>query len=71
MNVEDWEKMQALLKTQREEFKEDVKLICKGQIAEAVEKHESGAWSHNPRKALTLAALLVGIIEGIRKFFHG
>lgn len=70
MTADDWQKMNDLLKTQRIDFKEDIKLICKNMISESLKEHESGSWSHNPKKALTIGALVVGLIEGIRKLFH-
>lgn len=55
-------------------LKTEVELLKAGsphKCAEEIAKHEAGAWSHNPKKALSLAALIVGIVEGIRKFLHG
>lgn len=37
---------------------------------EAIKAHEDGAWTHNPKKAISLLATIVGIGEGIRAFFH-
>lgn len=41
------------------------------QCAAEIAKHEESAWSHNPKKALSLAGLVIGLVEGIRKFFPG
>jgi len=70
MSVDDWQKMVELLKKQREDFREDTKLICQKEVSDSIKKHESGSWSHNPKRALTLGALVVGLIEGIRKLLH-
>lgn len=40
------------------------------KCAEEIEKHEAGSWSHNPKKAMGLAAAVLGIVEGVREFFH-
>lgn len=40
------------------------------QCAEEIKKHEESAWSHNPKKAIGIAATLLGLVEGIRGFFH-
>lgn len=37
---------------------------------DAIKLHEESAWSHNPKKALTLAGAVIGIVEGVRGFFH-
>jgi hypothetical protein len=66
MSADDWQKMSDLLHQQRMEFREDTKLICRQEIG----RHESGSWSHNPKRALTLGALVIGVIEGIRKWLH-
>lgn len=40
------------------------------KCAEEIQKHEESAWSHNPKKAMGLVGAILGIVEGIRGFFH-
>lgn len=37
---------------------------------DAIKLHEESAWSHNPKKALTLAGAIIGIVESVRGFLH-
>lgn len=37
---------------------------------EAIKAHEEGSWSHNPYKATGLFGGILGIVEGVRAFFH-
>lgn len=37
---------------------------------EAIKAHEKDSWSHNPYKAGAAGLTIIGLIEGIRKFFH-
>jgi hypothetical protein len=51
----------------------DVKLLKAGsphKCAEEIQRHEESSWTHNPRKAISLGASIVAIMEGVRAFFH-
>jgi hypothetical protein len=37
---------------------------------EAIKAHETASWSHNPYKAGAAGLTIIGLIEGLRKFFH-
>lgn len=41
------------------------------RCSEAIQKHEAGAWSHNPYKAGGLLVSILGVVEGAKKFFSG
>lgn len=70
MTADDWQKMNELLKNHRLEERENIKLICAKQVTESIADHEGKSWSHNPKRALTLGALVIGLIEAVRKLFH-
>lgn len=65
---------ESLTKSMKELGSEVAKIKLKDassahKCAEEIQKHEESAWSHNPKKALSLAGLVVGLVEGIRKFW--
>ncbi len=41
------------------------------KCADAIEKHEAGSWAHSPYKAGGLLVAVVGVVEGVKKFFSG
>ena len=38
------------------------------KCAEAIEKHESSSWAHNPYKATGLLGAAFGVVEAFKKF---
>jgi hypothetical protein len=46
-----------------------LKLNAPHKCTEAIERHERGSWAHNPMKASALLGAIVGVYEGVKKFF--
>lgn len=48
---------------------ETMKANSPHKCTEAIERHEAGSWSHNPKKAISLGVMVLGAVEAVRKFF--
>lgn len=83
LSDQDWQRLDHKFEALHQEIKEsgskvhkiDARLIqleasSPHKCEEAVQKHEAGAWSHNPKKAITLGASILGLWEGVRTFLH-
>ena len=83
LSVDDWNRLDRKFEALHAEIKEQGSKVYKmeGKLAvlesgsphkcaEEIQKHEAGAWTHNPRKAVGLLATIATVWEGIRAFFH-
>lgn len=79
----DWVRLDHKFESLRQEIKDQGSKVHKidarvigleagspHKCAEAVKAHEKDSLVHNPYKAAGLGFSLVGVIEGIRAFFH-